>query len=111
MGQQRPAFVNLDGCPAITDLDHLPRVFGLQKKLALIPARELVGPDEIQVLAVLPPDHRIAAAHLARKQRHALVAGRRSAHWNKLETPEIARPHDFGQIGRASRREKTWRYV
>src|SRR3546814_10641007 len=69
MGQQQPAFVKLDGCPAITDLDHLPRVFGLQKKLALIPARELVGPDEIQVLAVLPPDHRIAAAHLARKQR------------------------------------------
>ena len=35
---------------------------------------QIVGIDQIEVLVVLPRDHRIFAVDLARKQRHALVA-------------------------------------
>ena len=50
---------------------------------------ELVRLHELQVLAVQPGEHRVAAGDAAREQRHALVAHGVAAHRQEAEAPEI----------------------
>src|SRR3546814_4064096 len=69
MGEEQPAFVEFDGRAAISDLDELPRIFGLHDHLAEAPFVEVVRQDEVQALIVVARDHRIAPADLSRKKR------------------------------------------
>ena len=74
VGEHQPALVQLDGRAAIADLDEFPRIFGFEQQRAALPFVERIRPQQEQVLAVLPTDHAILPADLAREQRHALVA-------------------------------------
>src|SRR6266571_3920279 len=71
-------------------------MFGLKNGLTTVPRVEVVGIDQIEVLVILPPDHRIAATDSPWKQSHSLVARRRSAEWSHPERSEI---HRFEQLG------------
>ena len=62
---------------------------------------EPVGAEQVQVLAVLPPDRQILATDLPREQRDALVARRRARHRHEIERAEVARPHQLGLDRRA----------
>src|SRR6266699_7145919 len=66
-------------------------MFGLKKGLTTVPRVEVVGIDQIEVLVILPPDHRIAATDSPWKQSHSLVARRRSAERSHPERSEIHR--------------------
>ena len=51
---------------------------------------ERVGREQEEVLAVLPADHHVLAADLAREQRHALVARGAAGHRHQIERAEVA---------------------
>ena len=50
----------------------------------------------MEVLVVLPPDHRVAAVDLAREQTHSLVARGRSAERRHAERSEVGRLEQLG---------------
>src|SRR5438093_5498177 len=82
-------------------------MFGLKNGLTAVPRVEVVGIDQIEVLVILPPDHRIAAADFPWKQSHSLVACRGSAERSHPERSEIRRfeqlradrPAAIGRVG------------
>ncbi len=58
---QQPALIELDRRAAVADLDELPGKPRLQNRNAFIPAIQVVGVDEVEVLVVLPRHHRVGA--------------------------------------------------
>src|SRR2546423_6269914 len=91
MYQQQPTVVEFDGRATITDLNEFPRIFRLQNGSTAVPCVKVVGIDQIEVLVVLPTDHRIATIDLSRKQGHTLVARRRPAERNHPERSKVRR--------------------
>ena len=65
-------------------------------ELTTVPCVKVVGIDQIEVLVVLPTDHRIAPIDFPWKQSHPLIARRRSA---KRSHPERAKVRRFDQLG------------
>src|ERR1700726_4561539 len=64
--------------------------------MTVLPSVKIIGIDQIEVLVVLPADHRIAAVDFPWKQSHPLVARRRSGEWCQPERSKIRR---FEQLG------------
>src|SRR5439155_22222931 len=102
MGQQEPAFVQLDGRSAIAQLHEFPSEFGLQDDLATFPCVEIIGIKQIEILIVLPADHCVMAVDLAREQRHPLVARRQATERRQAEGYEVGGLDQFGSYGSAA---------
>ena len=56
---------------------------------------EAVGPQQIQVFAVLPPDHTILTINLVREQRHAFIARCCAADRNQVELAKVGCPQQL----------------
>src|SRR3546814_2572715 len=97
MGEEKPARIALDRASAIAHLDKLPGKFGAHKdRPFLVPARQRVGSEQGDILAVLPPDHHISSIDLAREQSHALVPRAVSGKRRETEACEVARTQQLG---------------
>src|ERR1700694_1822233 len=59
--------------------------------MTTVPCVKVVGINQMEVLVVLPTDHRIAAIDFPWEQSHALIARRRSAEWSHPERSKIRR--------------------
>src|SRR4029450_560057 len=90
MREQQPAFCQLDRRSAIADLDELPGKLRLQDRLTAFPSVQIVRIDQIKILVVLPRNHGVLAVDPARKQRHTLVACRRTMQRRHSKREEVA---------------------
>ena len=78
VAEDQPAGIGLDGGPAISYLDQLPRESWFKEDLVFIPEVDVVGKHEVDVLVVLAGEHGIAAVDLAGEECHAFVLGGRT---------------------------------
>ena len=72
VSEDEPAFVDFDRRPAIAKLDELPGVSRSKELLAFIPFVKIIGRKQPDILLVLPAQHQVPPANLAREKRHAL---------------------------------------
>jgi hypothetical protein len=72
--EQKPALVQLDRSAAGSDLDELSGKLWFEDRRAAIPGEQGARVDQVEILVVQLPDHRVAAADLAREKTHSLVA-------------------------------------
>src|SRR5580658_8409923 len=63
--------------------------------MTIFPCVKIVGIDQIEVLVVLPPDHRIAAIDFSWKQSHSLITRRRSGEWCQPKRSKVRRFEQF----------------
>ena len=97
MGQHQPTLVGEDRATAIADLDEFPGELGLQQQHpVVVPVIDPPRGEQVEVLPVLAADHVVAAAELAREQRHALVAAGASVDRFHREAVEVARAQQLG---------------
>ena len=69
----------------------------LQDELRGVPEMQMVGEHHVDVLVVLPAEHRVVAVDLAREQRHAFVLHGRAVQRDELEVQKVRRLDELRQ--------------
>ena len=95
VAKDQPASLGLNGGAAVAKLDQFPRECRFEEHLALIPAVDGIGKHKIDVLVVLPGEHRIKAIDFPGEDGHSFVFGGRTVQANESKEKKVRGLHQL----------------
>src|SRR5690625_6820909 len=101
MRQYQPPLMGLKRRATVTDLNELPRLYGLLDQMRLLPEVEVVRKHDVVILSILTRKHRILPIDLPREERHPLVLNRIPIERADLEVLKVP---CFDQLGHEDRK-------
>ena len=97
MSDHEPTGIGFDRWTAVAQLDKFPWLRGTQENLGFIPEVQMVREHEVDVLAILTPEHGEVAFDFSRKEGEPLVANGRPIEGAYREFVKIARLKNLRQ--------------
>ena len=106
--EHEPAGFSFNRRTAVSHLDEFPGESWPQNQFLGSPEVQMVGEHQVDVLVVLPAQHRVESLNLPRKERHAFVFDGRAVQRDEFEMQKIGCFEELGLyffaiIGRESR--------